>query len=153
MFRIGGLVLEAFAFEGYCAYLATKTRDTTFLNGRGQTKDRIKNLLKLADEKADFSCRPYSTILELFRFRDLMAHPREETVESEKRLTEAEMICTAEDSFEPKTSWEKKASKGWVDQVREDVKAVVDRTWNQDFGGWPFDSGFGESETEYVPPH
>ena len=70
---------------------------------------------------------------------------------SNSKLAESEIGRSAKNTVKLKGNWEEKATKEWVDQVRVDMKLAVNRTWKLEFGGWPFETGFGESLTAYRP--
>lgn len=142
LFRTAGLVMEAFYVEGYASVVAEKLGQKEELMSVNGAKDRIKAIFKAADPDADFGCRPYQTILKLFIFRDNMAHPSVEKLDNEVELT----LQETEDSIE-NTGWnvttetENFCTIRNAKQVREDVQAVVNKTWHTDWEGHPLDSG------------
>ncbi|MEM9744372.1 MAG: hypothetical protein AAF918_16950 [Pseudomonadota bacterium] len=150
LFRMAGLVLEAFYVEGYATVVAENLGRSEELMAVDGTKDRLKAIFKAADPEADFGRRPYQTILSLFRFRDRMAHPRVEELSEEKTLTSEEADASIENvGWNVATETEAFCTKANALLVRQDVQMVVQRTWSTDWNGSPLDSGMQVVGHEY----
>lgn len=150
LFRMAGLVMEAFYVEGYAIVVSEKLDKKEELMNVNGTKERIKAIFKAADPDADFGKRPYQTILKLFRFRDTMAHPRVEELTEEVELTIEEAEVSIEDiGWNVTTEVEQFCTKANAKQVREDVNIVIERTWSSAWEGSPLDSGMQFVGHEY----
>ncbi|MCK0106875.1 hypothetical protein [Marinobacter sp. S0848L] len=142
LFRMAGLVMEAFFIEGYATVVAQNLPNTYDLLAIPGTKERVKAIFKAADSGADFGKRPYQSVTQLLSFRDNMAHPKEENLREEKIIsvgeltddidsipwnlrTETEQFCTPENSL----------------QVRQDIAEIMSRTWNCDWDSHALDPG------------
>tara|TARA_R110002094_G_scaffold77063_1_gene83742 strand:+ start:572 stop:1144 length:573 start_codon:yes stop_codon:yes gene_type:complete len=142
LFRMAGLVMEAFFIEGYATVVAHNLPNAYDLLAISGTKERIKAIFKAADPGADFGKRPYQSVTQLLSFRDNMAHPKEEVLREEKSLStaclyediesipwnlrsETEQFCTPENSL----------------QVRQDMAEILSRTWNSDWASHALDPG------------
>ncbi|PVV26694.1 MAG: hypothetical protein B6D79_05455 [gamma proteobacterium symbiont of Ctena orbiculata] len=143
LFRIAGLVMEAFFIEGYSTVVAINLPNTDELLNISGTKDRIKTIFKSADPSADFGKRPYQSIINLFKFRDSMAHPSKEMFNEEKELSleDARNISIKDVRWNLTTDTEKFCTLDNSLLIREDVMKVIERTWHNEWKSYPLDSG------------
>lgn len=142
LFRMAGLVMEAFFIEGYSTVVANNLPNSDELLNINGTKDRIKAIFKSADTNADFGKRPYQSIINLLIFRDRMAHPTEETLDEKKELSLEEARNSIEDvRWNLTTDTENFCTSDNSLLIRDDVKEVIERTWHKDWESYPLDSG------------
>lgn len=91
---LSSLLLRAFTFEAY-------------LNHLNFTPDK--------------SARPYSTLSPLFRFRNLMAHGKSETINEEKEVNSQD----ADKYFWLLTEWETFCTFENVERAKQDITAII----------------------------
>jgi hypothetical protein len=147
---LSSLVLTAFAFEAYMNHVGEKV-----LAANWESSEHLP-----PSDKLDMICaalnvtlpgtkgeRPQQTIVQLFKFRNTLAHARTETLEETKRLDAGKV----DDDFGRRlsTQWQRLIhTSDFAERAREDVEAVLTRVhdarpdpeeWR--FGAFGFGSG------------
>jgi hypothetical protein len=136
------LIFCAFTLEAYINHLgATRHADWEEREKRKSAKDKLKALAKEVGVKVDFGKSPYSTMRNLFAFRDKIAHGRttHEKVDKIIKLDKPRLPQVAGD-----TEWRSFATIENARQAAKDVEDIVKALHNASgFKGNPFASSGG----------
>lgn len=133
---LSALVLEAFTFEAYLNHLGEAKLRLWKVPERMNWKRKFKVARKKIGLKSDGSRRPYSTLRDLFAFRDALAHGRTEVVTEELEVDSAARV-----NYWPTTKWEKYCTPENVVKVREDISLIIAAMHKKaGLGRYPFDS-------------
>lgn len=120
---VASLVYSAFAVESYFNHLGEiKFNDWRNTERRLSKLNKFEKLANLAEIKYDFDDRPYSTLRDLFRFRDSMAHGK----------TTRDLISMSIDSFDGclpriqvKGNWRDIATVEYAQQALDDTNDII----------------------------
>ena len=142
---LSSLLLRTFTFEAYLNHLGE--RHLKLWNAKKHLKwfEKFKKICQRLKFKPHKSARPYSTLRPLFKFRNLMAHGKSETI-IEKREVDSRDADTIP---WPKTEWEKFCTPENAERAKQDITAIIRELHKQaGFSDDPFDlSGASASVT------
>lgn len=121
------MVMAAFAFEAYLNFAGeTKIQYWSEID-RIPTKKKLAVLCTHAGFSPDFGKRPFQTLVQLWRFRDTMAHARTETVSVTN-----DGPPTDPPSY-PETDWEKQCNSRVASRAVTDTRESI-RTLHKSLG-------------------
>jgi len=115
---VTALVMAAFSFEAYLNFVGENK--FSFWNDvdRIPVRNKLNLICKNVDLQPDFSRRPYQSLIELWRFRNFLAHARTETLEviQDGPPSEAPEY--------PETEWERQCTLKTAARLVKDVRIV-----------------------------
>jgi len=133
---MSALILEAFTFEAYLNHLGERHFNLWTEDERipwRQKFDMIRDKVDL--KRIDGTRRPYSTLYQLFWFRNVLAHGRTETFREEFQVAEPPPLAW------PKSDWEKYLTHDNAIVGREDVETIIHKLHSMaGLGDHPFDA-------------
>ena len=135
---LSSLLLRAFTFEAYLNHLGE--RHFKLWDARKQLRwfEKFTKVCGRLNFAPDTSSRPYSTLRPLFRFRNLMAHGKSETINEETEVNSKD----ADKYYWPLTDWEKFCTPENVVRAKQDITAIIIELHKQ----------AGLSENPFSPP-
>lgn len=120
---ISSLVYSAFTLEAYVNHLgAMRHADWEETERKQALRKKYKRLAKEAGVKPDFNVRPYRALIDLFAFRDRMAHGRT-TTEAVNKVIDADGPRLPQVASDPE--WQAFVTIENARAAIEDVEALV----------------------------
>lgn len=113
------IVMAAFSFEGYLNYAGEELLKFWHELDSIRTEEKLSVLAIHLGFKPDFGCRPYQSLKELWKVRNLLAHPRTEYLSEMRDGPPTDPISY------PETTWESKCKLETVERLVADVKAAA----------------------------
>jgi hypothetical protein len=136
------IVFSAFTHEAFLNTLGPKIVKEWADHERDRPGDKLNLICKRIGYKPNRGRRPYQTLKRLFKFRNLIAHGREETIRVEGKIVPKQDKSGYLNAIEGE--WEKYCTVNNARRAYDDVRAIaVDLCRNtgiQDFAGFPFGS-------------
>jgi hypothetical protein len=131
---MSALVLEALMFEAYLNHLGEGRLNLWKPTDSISWWKKFKLIReKIGLEEIDVSLRPYSTVRELFKFRDQVAHGRTETISEEFEVEEIPLAW-------PQSEWENGLTLDHAVIGRDHVDAIICTIHSKaGLGDYPFD--------------
>jgi hypothetical protein len=116
-------VFAAFCLEAYLNHLGARRFKCWENLERLSVEAKLSLLLEDLGQKPDFTCRPFQTVKEVFRFRNQIAHGRTESLEE----TSSQKLFDGGDGIRyPQARWERQCVKAVADRFLADSKAVIE---------------------------
>jgi hypothetical protein len=151
---LASIVLTAFAFEAYLNHVGAEAVVSWQDSARLPLFEKLELICSTLNVTVPGKhSRPMQTVVELFKFRNTLAHGKTETIKAEPKYIDVENVDTHFNSRLP-THWEKliKGS-GFAERAREDVEQVIRLIHDArpEPKEYPFTSGLGtgSATTEY----
>ena len=121
---MSALLFAAFTFEAYLNHIGP----TLFKTWRRMERLPVLSKFDIICERLDVAfpvdSRPRTSILELFNFRNALAHGRSETV-SDVRVRPFDRVDAEFFADIPKTTWEQLITHESAKRIREDIEGVI----------------------------
>lgn len=121
--RLSAFILSAFTVEAYLNYVGPKVEPGWDDFDKASPLAKLRHVASVLNVKTDDSRRPMQTIIELFIFRNRMAHPRASRVIEEYESTEDEYL--KEFYSEPRPKWFGFATEVNARRCYEDVGLLI----------------------------
>jgi hypothetical protein len=141
------IIFSAFAMEAFLNTLGSLLFKNEWKHKHLGIEDKLDFIALKINIKLDKSKHPYSTIKEIFRFRNLVAHGADEIVEFQKvvvnKSTTASYLRAVEGKWE-KLCTIKKAQRAY-DDVSKLAELLSQKAKIKKFPGFPF-GNFGSAE-------
>ncbi len=118
---LSSLLLRVFTFEAYLNHLGEKHLKLWNASGQIAWYKKFKKICERLNFAPDESARPYSTLRPLFKFRNLMAHGKSETINEEREVNSRD----ADRLYWPLTEWEKFCTSENVERAKQDITAII----------------------------
>jgi len=135
------IVFSAFTYEAFLNTLGNKIFNTWDEYEKYNVDDKLTLICKKIDYKPSKGKRPYQTMEKIYKFRNLIAHGKDETINIQGKVVHKNGMSYL-DSIE--SEWEKMCKPLKARKAYEDVKAVaIDLCENagiENFAGYPFGS-------------
>jgi hypothetical protein len=118
---MAAMVFSAFAMEAYLNHVGPIYVAELWKKERSLGHDgRLKAIADAAKFTLDFSCRPFSTLPALFKFRDTLAHARTE------HLAQEEVVETFGETPDlPEAEWEREVSLANAQMYHDDTEQMI----------------------------
>lgn len=116
------MAFSAFCIEAYLNHIGQEKITYWQTIERGLSpREKLEVLSNILGISVDYSKRPYQTFLEIFRFRDAIAHGKTErlSIETIERLSEQERPSI------PQTRWQKLCTLETATRYFEDTEQIV----------------------------
>ena len=121
---LSSLVFTAFAFEGFLNWLGERSFSDWNSRERESPMKKLDVLSEHLGYTYDKSREPYQTVNVLFRNRNLIAHPRPESLMDERTLNVEEGLDDRLGEF-LKSEWQKYANAPNAERARKDVYEIA----------------------------
>lgn len=121
---LASIVFTAFTYEAFLNLIGQKVLSTAEWKkvDRASWKEKHRLLFKKLELKSDFSSEPESTLVELFEFRNRIAHGREEEVQIDGvSIADIRPLALQEATS---TEWEKRCTPEYATAALEHVRAL-----------------------------
>lgn len=131
------LVFSAFTMEAFFNHLGSQSVDKWDKKERSLSKlKKLKFFLSELKVKEDFSSRPIISVIDAFKFRDLLAHGRTEIV------NQSEEVNLNENEFKRymiENEWMKLCNLETAERVFDDVESIIYKLFKAaGMGEYPF---------------
>ncbi len=143
------LVFLAFALESFVNFTGEKLFGHLWEENERKLKrsKRFKKILKELKINPDFKKRPYSTIKEVFDFRDNLAHAK---IYKKERIAVENLVDDDLSSFELKTWWQDYCTEKRAVIAKKDIYTVMNEIFKKAKFKGTMLSPYGEFETCYT---
>ena len=118
---LSSLLLRAFTFEAYLNHVGERHLNMWDARKHLNWFKKFNEICQRLNFTPDKSARPYSTLTPLFRFRNLMAHGKSETIKEEKEVNSQD----ADKYFWLLTEWETFCTFENVERAKQDITAII----------------------------
>jgi len=135
---LSSLLLRAFTFEAYLNHLGERHLNLWDARKHLRWLEKFNKICQRLNFTPDESARPYSMLRPLFKFRNLMAHGKSETINEEREVNSQD----ADRYFWPSTEWEKFCTFENVERAKQDITAIIIELHKQ----------AGLSDNPFAPP-
>jgi hypothetical protein len=136
------LIHSAFTHEAFLNSLGPKVISFWDELDRLPVAKKLKIICKQIGYKPDHSSRPYQTLVELFRFRNRLAHGRDEVVRVEGKEIKVTSDIDYFNALGPE--WEQYCTLENAETALDDITAIAEdlskRAGIEKFSGYPFGS-------------
>jgi len=112
-------VMAAFAVEAYLNFVGENLFPFWEDVERISVRNKLSMICRHADIRPDFGRRPFQSLVELWKFRDVLAHARTESLSVMQPGPPPESIKY------PETAWEKRCTLAIAERTIEDAEAIV----------------------------
>jgi hypothetical protein len=134
------IVFSAFTHEAFLNTLGAKIDKCWEGYEYSSPEEKLKRICKCLEYKPNKGTRPYQTLEKLFRFRNLIAHGREETLKVEGMIVSKKETGGYLDAIE--SEWEKyctieNARKAYKD-INDIAVDICEQAKIERFAGFPF---------------
>jgi len=121
---MASIVFSAFAYEAFLNMIGQKVLPAAEWKkiGRASWKEKHRLLLKKLELPSDFSVEPESTLIELFEFRNRIAHGREEEIKIDGVSIADVRPLTLQEATS--TEWEKRCTPQYAAAALEHVRTL-----------------------------
>jgi hypothetical protein len=118
---MSSLLLRAFTFEAYLNHLGSDRIPSWPEIDAIRVMDKYAVLCKSLNITPDFSRRPYQTLGQLFRFRNLIAHGKSVVVKASK------VVSPADEPYihMPRADWEEYSTTGNAERAKTDISEII----------------------------
>ena len=129
------MVFSALCLEAYMNYIGEAKVKNWELISRSRIKDKLKSIAKELNVEIDFGKRPFQTFLEIFHYRNKLAHAKTEhmksdNIEFDNENNPKDLLTT----WEEETTLEK--AKLFLDETKNIIETLHRAT---DLGGDPLE--------------
>ncbi|HLP07565.1 MAG TPA: hypothetical protein VK178_05330 [Opitutaceae bacterium] len=121
---LSALMMSAFTIEAYLNYVGPLVEPSWDDFEKAAPLAKLRHVAAMLRIEVDDGCRPMQTIVDLFRFRNRMAHPRPDHVVEDHLSTDDEY--QNEFYTEPRPKWFKFATEANGRRCYEDVGRIVE---------------------------
>ncbi len=122
---LSAFVMSAFTLEAYLNYLGPKVERAWSDFDRAPVFVKLRHVACIVGLKLDEKKRPFGSVIELFRLRNIVAHPRAESVIEEYSCTPETYQKRFRD--EPQPNWKKLLTEKNGQRYHEDVGKLIEQ--------------------------
>jgi hypothetical protein len=148
---MASVVFTGFTLEAYLNWFGTRLFDHWNYLERLNPREKLDLILDHLGSKADYGIRPWQTLIELYKFRNKMAHGKPESLEESDEVLVTNLESTIYENFEPE--WVKFCTQEAATRAREDVETIITLLHAKDpapDGIGPFNHGLSSSDAQLI---
>ena len=123
-FSMASLVFSAFTFEAFLNSVGAKLEKCWEQHGRKPPKEKLDVITEMLGLKPNNTARPYSSLRQLLKFRNTIAHGKDEQRNIAKKFnptwTNLQMVKSLE------TEWQKYCRKANARKAFDDIRLVAE---------------------------